>query len=346
MIEIDGSHGEGGGQILRMAVALSALTGSDVKIRNIRAGRPNPGLRRQHMIAIESVRKICNGKVNGLHENSLEIEFFSGDMKGGTYSFDIGTAGSITLVFQACILPSLFAENETIISLKGGTDVRWSPPWDYFNNVFLKLLRRMGISADGKLYRRGYYPKGGGMAEIAIKPCRDLHPINFGTEEELKIEGIVNIANLPLKIAERMRNAAEKEFREKEMETDITISEGDSSSPGIGIVLWTADKKILGSDSLGKKGRPAEQVGREAASTLLDKIESGADIDRWAVDQILPYAAISGKPFSFRCMELSGHAETEMWLLEKFLDVKFGKKVSNKLIELVTIPKECKPEQT
>lgn len=338
MIEIDGSYGEGGGQILRMAVALSALTSRAVRIKNIRAGRPRPGLRRQHMTAIEAVGEICGGRAEGLEEGSGEVEFFPGKIKGGSYHFDIGTAGSITLVLQSCMLPSVFAERDTRISLSGGTDVKWSPPWDYFRNVFLPLLGIMGVSIDGRLLRRGYYPKGGGRAEVVIGPCGEIAPVEFGmeNERELSVRGVVNLSLLPEHVAERVRIAAEKELQKKGIEAEIELERAEASSPGVGIVLWAKDRygRVLGADSLGEKGKPAERVGREAAISLLEEIESGADVDIRAVDQILPYMALAKGTSSFKCRSLSNHADTEMWLLEKFLDVKFEKRISRSTVEI------------
>ena len=348
MIEIDGSYGEGGGQILRTSVALSALTGKEVRVKNIREKRPNPGLKRQHITAIEAVRKICNGDVEGLKEGSSSITFRPGKIEGGEYVFNIGTAGSITLVLQACILPSLFAEREVSITVKGGTDVKWAPPWDYFRHVFLPLLGKMNVEIEGWLKRRGYYPKGGGEAEVRIKPCAELNSIDFGKDgEEMSTKGIVNISLLPLHIAERIKNSAEREFAIKGIDAEIEIEEANALSPGVGIVLWAsgssgreAEKggeggggRLLGADCLGERGKPAEKVGKDAAISLIGEIESGADIDVRAVDQILPYMALAGNS-SFKCRKISNHAETEMWLLEKFLGVKFEKKMENELVRV------------
>jgi RNA 3'-terminal phosphate cyclase (ATP) len=143
-IEIDGSFGEGGGQIVRTAVALSAVTGKAVKINNIRAKRPNPGLSWQHITAIDAVRKLCNASIYGLKKGSPTLEFKPYSLKGGSFKFDVGTAGSITLVLQACLLPALFCDRTTEITITGGTDVAWSPPIDYFRFVFLNLLKKNG----------------------------------------------------------------------------------------------------------------------------------------------------------------------------------------------------------
>jgi len=320
MIEIDGSYGEGGGQILRMSIAMAALTQKPVKIFNIRANRPNPGLRRQHMVAIESVAKICNAKVKGLSLGSKTIEFYPSKPEGGEYKFDIGTAGSVTLVLQACLLPSLFAENETHLLLRGGTDVKWSPPWDYFQNVILPLLKKMGAKVEAYLNQRGYYPVGGGEVEIFIEPCEELKKLVF--EDKIEgIEGIVNIANLPVAIAERIKKAAMETLSKHGMEANIMIEETSAACSGVGIVLWTKGK-ILGSDALGEKGKPAEQVGKEAAEKIIAEIEARIDLDINAVDQMLPYMVMTGDAI-FKCREVSKHASTLMWLIKKFLDVDF-----------------------
>lgn len=331
MIEIDGSYKEGGGQILRMSVAFSSLTKKPVKVFNIRGKRPNPGLRRQHITAIEIVSSLCNGNVKGISLGSQEIEFYPGEIKGGEYYFDIGTAGSITLVLQACILPSLFAEKETHLRIKGGTDVKWSPPWDYFQNVFLAFLKEMGCEIEAYLNSRGYYPAGGGEVDVIIKPCKKLNPVKFEGKVE-GIEGVVNIANLPYNIAERIKKSAEEELKKNGFTADIMIEETEAECPGVGFVMWTKGK-IMGADGLGEKGKKAEDIGREVSKKLIEEIKSGADLDERAVDQLLPYFALMDEEISFKCKKLSKHAETEMWLIKKFLNVDFEVK-KNELYEI------------
>lgn len=331
MIEIDGSYKEGGGQILRMSIAFSSLTKKPVRIFNIRGKRPNPGLRRQHMTAVEIVSNLCNARVKENNLGSKEIEFFPGEIKGGKYFFDIGTAGSITLVLQACIPPSLFAEKETHLRIRGGTDVKWSPPWDYFQNVFLAFLKKMGCGIEANLNARGYYPTGGGEVDVLIKPCKKLNTLKF--EEKVEgIEGIVNIANLPYNIAERIKKSAEEEIKKHGLTADIMIEETEADCPGVGFVIWTKGK-IMGADGLGEKGKRAEDIGKEVSKKLIEEIKSGADIDERSVDQLLPYFALMDDEISFKCRELSKHAETEMWLIKKFLNVDFEVK-KNELYEI------------
>ncbi|MEM2715636.1 MAG: RNA 3'-terminal phosphate cyclase, partial [Candidatus Thermoplasmatota archaeon] len=330
MIEIDGGYGEGGGQILRMSIAFSSITKKPVKIFNIRANRPNPGLRNQHITAIETVAKMCNAEVKGLKVGSSEIEFYPGEIEGGEYEFDVGTAGSVTLVLQACIIPSIFAIKETKLILKGGTDVRWSPPWDYFKNVFIENLKKMGLEIEGKLHKRGYYPAGGGKIEVLIKPSKEIKPIYFDEKIE-EIEGIVHISNLPMQISERIKKSAEETLKNR-FQANIKIEKYDTISPGVGLVLWSKPK-ILGADCLGEKGRPAEEIGRFTAKKLIEEIEAGVDLDEKAVDQLLPFFAISGNKIKFKCLSFSMHASTEIFLLKKFINID-TKIEKNKVIEV------------
>jgi len=340
MIDVDGSRGEGGGQVLRMTVALSALTGTPVHVSNIRAGRSNPGLRPQHMAAIEAVRRLCNATVDGLHEHSMEITFHPGTLAGGSHQVDIGTAGSVTLAMQACLPPMLHAPEPTIMGLQGGTDVRWSPPWDYFTRVFLPLLRRMNVDVTASLERRGYYPRGGGAASLHVRPSRDVRHLVFDDGGDLRVHGRVNIAGLPGHIARRIRQAARKELVERGVDADIAIEAYEAASPGVGIVLWTTRPRRLGTDVLGEKGTPAEAVGREAARMLLEEIDAGADLDVHAVDHLIPYMALADTETRFRCRALSGHAETELWLLRQFTDIEWKKETRGDAVEMVVSPAE------
>ncbi|MEE9236204.1 MAG: RNA 3'-terminal phosphate cyclase, partial [Thermoplasmata archaeon] len=179
MIEVDGSHGEGGGQIYRMALAIAALKGEDVRITNIRAGRPKPGLSRQHMTAAKAIASMTDGRVKGLRLGSPEVIFRPGPLKGGSISLDVGTAGSVTLVLQACLLPAILAGAPTEFRIRGGTDVKWSPPADYFIHVFLPQLRRMGIHAEMSILKRGYYPRGGGLVEMRVEPCPSIRALRL-----------------------------------------------------------------------------------------------------------------------------------------------------------------------
>ena len=177
MIEIDGSYGEGGGAVLRIATALSAVTSKPVHVTNIRSGRPKPGLMPQHLNAVKAVAALSNASLSGLELGSTDIIFNPRSLSGGDYKIDIGTAGSITLILQAFMIPAAFADGPVTIGITGGTDLRWSPSVDYLENVTLPILRLMGYKVRINILQRGHYPRGGGLVELKVDPIKKLKPL-------------------------------------------------------------------------------------------------------------------------------------------------------------------------
>ncbi len=318
MIQVDGSMGEGGGQILRTAVALSALFGEPVRVYNIRAKRKNPGLRPQHLNAVRAVAMISGARVEGLRVGSREITFRPGRPRPGKYRVDIGTAGSITLVLQA-ILPVALEVGDVTLEIRGGTDVPWSPTMDYFRFVFLDLLSRIGASVDLELIERGHYPVGGGRVRVRILGWRERRKIELVKRGRLlAVEGIAHVSNLPEHVLRRMRHSALKELMgfDASIRTE-TWGRANPRDRGAGISLWARfEKTVIGSDELGEKGVPAEEVGRKAAQKLKREIESRGAVDSHASDMLLPYLALLGGRFT--CGELTSHANTEVELLALF----------------------------
>ncbi len=340
MIQIDGSHGEGGGQILRTAISLSSLTKKPVRIFNIRANRPNPGLNYQHVIAIQSVAELCSAEVKGLSKGSKDVEFHPQEIKGGKFHFDILTAGSTTLVLQACVLPSLFSSEKTELTITGGTDVKWSPPIDYFRFVFAPILHKMGAEMNVIIRRRGHYPKGGGEVVCSVKPVQKLLSLVLENRGELKtVKGIAHVSNLPNKIANRMKHAALLKLVDF---SDVHISEehypqgqDPSFGAGAGIVLWANyENTVIGANGLGEKGVPAEKVAQNAVEGLLKEMNSKTTLDIHAADQFLPYIALADGESVFLTRELTNHAKTNIWLIEQFLDVKFEVEKKDGLMEV------------
>ncbi|UCF13289.1 MAG: RNA 3'-terminal phosphate cyclase [Thermoplasmatales archaeon] len=337
MLQIDGSYGEGGGQILRYAVALSALTKKPVEIKNIRANRPNPGVRPQHHTAISCIKSICKGTIEGLSIGSSKLTFFPGEIQPGEYKFDIGTAGSITLVFQACILSSLNTTKPITIKLTGGTDVKWAPTWDYFTQVFLHLIQKMGVNTDAQLIKRGYYPKGGGEAVLTIYPAKKLQRLHLEEKQDFgKMTGIVHIANLPDHISERMKQAALKIAVKSNIQSFIRIDKTTSLSPGTGITLWSkSEYSVIGSTFLGERGVTSEKIGENAVNQLIKEINTGATIDTFAIDQILPYMVLTEEESVCMVRALTNHTQTNMWLLKQFFNVEFEVKEKQGVIKLI-----------
>lgn len=340
MIKIDGSYGEGGGQIVRTAVALSAVTGKPVEIVNIRANRPNPGLRAQHVTTIKCIQEISNADVKGLSVGSKQVTFIPNKIEGGDYKFDIGTAGSITLVFQAALLASSQSNKSFSLRLKGGTDVKWSPSWDYFAQVFLRLIRKMGLNVSAELIRRGYYPEGGGEAILKVNPTTSINPFNVTNRQSFReVEGIIHISKLPEHIGKRMKHAAKKMLVKYGIRDDIKIERvEDAFCEGVGITLWSqSEETILGNTLLGERGLPAENIGETAARNIVNEITSGATLDTHAADQLLPYMALAKDrgESAFLVRNLSNHAKTNMWLIKHFLDVEFEIQKVNSIANVI-----------
>ena len=350
MIEIDGSYGEGGGQVVRTAVALSSVTGEEIKITNIRKNRPNPGLKQQHLKALETAAKICRARVSGLFPGSKELYFAPVEIKGGKYNIDIGTAGSITLLLQ-CIMPALpFAKEKVELIIRGGTDVAWSPTIDYLQHVTLRALEQFGYAGSVTLEERGYYPRGGGNVSAVFEPCKirgfhfqeteenkstgekltDGEGLKGGPSEKEKIMGLSHASNLPDHVPSRQAEAAKSLLLEAGYASQIDVRSCEFFSTGSGITLWTG---YYGGSAPGEKGLPAEKVGKRAAEEIIAELKAGAAVDMYLADQLIPYMALVGNSF-YTVRELTPHAATNIWVTEQFLGVKFRIKEKEGLFEV------------
>ncbi len=332
MIEIDGSYGEGGGALLRISAALSALTGKPIHITDIRAKRPKKGLMPQHLNALKSVALISNASHQGLKAGSTEVTFEPGELAGGDYQLDIGTAGSVTLVLQSFLVPAAFAEDPVKLTIKGGTDVRWSPPVDYLFNVTMPLLGSIGYKIELEMIQRGHYPRGGGGLKAVIHPVKRLNPFNLLNLKVDRIMGISHAVKLPEHVALRQAQSAESILKSLGYQVDIEIQHSSKAlGPGSGIVLWTEGENVtedslmgrLGSSSIGEPGKRAELVGKEAASELLYFISRKAALDRYMGDQIVPYMAMAGNS-QVKTAELTQHILTNIYVTEKICGHKFS----------------------
>ena len=269
MIQLDGSYHEGGGQIVRTALALSTITGKSFEVKDIRKGRREPGLKNQHLYCIKALEQLCNAKTQGAELGSCCLRYEPGKIEPKTLNIDIGTAGSITLMLQALFLPSLFAPSELRIKIKGGTDVKWAMPFDYMHNIFLPFAGDLA-KVDIELLRRGYYPKGGGKVDIKIAPAFDAHGYPSFDEflcslrksvqqleiveqgKLIRISGISHASKMLEKaeVADRQAKAAKKSLAQLEVPIDIRTEYCDTFSPGSGITLFAEfDKCRLGADA-------------------------------------------------------------------------------------------------
>ncbi|MHA2119125.1 MAG: RNA 3'-terminal phosphate cyclase [Candidatus Thorarchaeota archaeon] len=333
MIEIDGSYGEGGGQILRTAVSLSALTMKPIRITNIRAGRPKPGLKRQHIAGIELTGLLVDATIKGLDIGSTTVEFVPNERRFGTFSYDVGTAGSISLVLQAVLPPAVLSSEPIVLNLRGGTDVKWSPPIDYMNNVFTHTIARMSPRISINQKRRGHYPRGGGMVSCEVIPTSEVKPLDLVKFGELvKVSGISHCVRLPGHIAEGQAVSAEDLIRKSfGIESDIireSYSKGDDPhlGPGTGIVIWAEDEHgtRLGSDMLGERGKSAESVGSSAASHLVSEVSSEMAIDSHLCDMLIPYLAIASGESRIGVTEITSHLTTNIWAIEHILGMQLN----------------------
>ncbi|MBI5681191.1 MAG: RNA 3'-terminal phosphate cyclase [Methanobacterium sp.] len=335
MIEIDGSDGEGGGSIVRIATALSALSQETINIKNIRSNRPKTGLMPQHLNAVKVVAQLSHASCDKLEIGSNEIFFKPESIKGGNFEIDIKTAGSIALVLQAFMIPAFFAKSRVNITICGGTDVRWSPSINYLQNITLPILKTMGYVAEIDIIRRGHYPRGGGIVKVEIAPVKKLKPI-ISTELEVdRIRGISHSVKIPEHVAVRQAESAEKVLKANGFDAEIEIEHSNNAlGAGSGIVLWSEGKSRVGGSSIGERGLKAENVGKNAAKEILYHISKGAAVDKYMGDQLIPYMAIKGNS-KIKTAELTLHTLTNIHVAEKIMDKKFS--VIGELGDIATI---------
>lgn len=324
MIKIDGSFGEGGGQIIRTSLGLSLLTGKSFQIEKIRANRQNPGLQRQHLVAVQAATEIGDADVTGDSLGSRELTFKPKTIQTGEFVFSIGTAGSTSLVLQT-ILPALInAPQPSKILIEGGTHNPLAPPFEFLQKAFLPLLAKMGVSVEAELLRHGFYPAGGGQVQFTIEPKEKLKPIHLkerGALVSQKAKAVV--ANLPAHIATRELNEMAKSLRwpKDDLETEIVDSLGQGNYVSIALEFENATEVFT---ALGKRGKPAEDVARDAAREAKNFLKSDAVVGEHLADQLLLPFALAGRG-SFTTDILSGHTNTNIETIKKFLDIQIRK---------------------
>jgi RNA 3'-terminal phosphate cyclase (ATP) len=321
---VDGSAGEGGGQILRTSLALSCITGKNLHIENIRAARRKPGLARQHLSCVQAACQICAGQCRGAALGSQVLDFQPGPVRSGDFSFDVGSAGSASLVIQTVLPALLLADKPSTVTVTGGTHNPWAPPFDFLRETFLPAIAAAGFRGDCRLIKHGFFPAGGGEISFAVQPWQEKpsQAIHFcEPPEKPEVHSRIYTARLPAHIAHRQEKLlCQSGLSIKSFEH---IDATDSDGPGNCVIL-----RIRGSHrttvftAFGKKGKPSERVVDEVASLARSFISSGAAVDRFSADQLLIYMALS-KTGCYTTNDLSTHLTTNIETIKKFLPADF-----------------------
>lgn len=315
---VDGSRGEGGGQVARLALALAAATRTPTRVVNVRADRPEPGLKAGHAAAFRALAQLCDGRVDGVELGSTEVTLHPGIVTGGEFTFAIETAGPVSLLAQA-IMPAVVASRQSFtLHLRGGTNVAWSPQWDDYAGVHLALLRKLGVETETTLAKRGFFPQGGGAVTIEAQ-APSLRQVDLTEPGAVRaVKAVVPSHGLPRHIMERASLALAEAFPTVQVETDF------HRGPGTGMAVSVRAEcanGVLGGDAVGRKGIRVEDVVDEAVASLRADLKCGAGVDVHQADQLPVFMALAGGG-SYSCRHLTPHARTVLDMLPEFLPVR------------------------
>ncbi|MEM5836720.1 MAG: RNA 3'-terminal phosphate cyclase [Candidatus Aenigmatarchaeota archaeon] len=335
MILIDGS--EGWGQVLRTSIALSALTLKPVKVINIRASRPKPGLMPQHLTGIRIAAEFCKAEVSGLQYGSMEVEFIPKEFEIRDKTIDIGTAGSISLLLQTLTPMLIFADKKVTLEVIGGTAGLGAPTIEFVKYVTFPILNKLGLPLpEIEVIKQGFYPRGGGRVKITFTPAKLLSYVNLTNPGKLlSIKGISIAGSLPESVALRQAEAAKSILKKVTENVEIEYYSTQTYSQGTSITLWAeTENSILGADNIGRRGVRAEDIGKEAAEELVKSIESKAALDKFMADQIIPFLALAHGKSCVTVEEITQHCISNISVCEKILGCKFFVDKVNKRIEV------------
>jgi RNA 3'-terminal phosphate cyclase (ATP) len=322
LLELDGSVGEGGGQILRTALALSLLTGRGFHLSNVRAGRSKPGLQPQHLQSVRAAAAVGGAQTRGASQGSSDLVFEPGSVKAGKYRFDIGTAGATGLVLHTVYLPlALRGGAPSALTLIGGTHVRTSPSFHFLDATWRRYLAECGLMISLKLVRPGFYPRGGGVVEASIQPAERLHGVTFGDHGPVRATGFSAVANLPDSIARRQARRAK--YRLERYGLDVDLSEETWDGGPCSVIAVELDTRPVPTlfCAVGERGKPAERVADDVVDEVIAYLDAGpALVDAHSADQlVLPLALAEGRS-EYRVTRITRHLTTNVAVIRRFLD--------------------------
>ncbi len=319
-IRIDGSFGEGGGQIIRSAVALSAITEKPVEIENIRKNRKIPGLRPQHMLGVKILSKICQAKVEGLYVGSTSLKFHPSQGLNLDLREDIGTAGSISLILQVLIPAVSLMKKSLKLSITGGTDVPWSPTLDYTKYVLSDAFSRVGINFTSEIKKRGYYPKGGGLVETHIEPCKNLTPLSLLERKTKAAKLLCSYSHISKDMVENEVDITKAILEKNGFSCGISVTEGTALDKGCSILVFSSDSSsVIGSDTIYQKNMNG--LGESVAKKF---VESGLGVDLYLSDMLVVPLSLINDTSVYRIKEITKHLETNLFVASKITGCKYG----------------------
>lgn len=323
MIELDGARGEGGGQILRSALALAALTGRPFKLVNVRANRPKPGLQPQHLMCVKAAGAICGAVYKGASVGSATLYFEPGPVKAGDYTFTIGTAGATSLVLHTVYLPlALRGTTPTAVTITGGTHNAHAPCFHFNAITWGGYLKRLGIDIDQEMIRPGFYPRGGGEVRATVHPCARVRGLTLTTGPDLTTAGGFSaVANLPEGIARRQAQRLSSRLKSEKVEPHIALEAWEALNPGTvaAVVFRQAPVPTL-FFGLGERGKPAEAVADDAADEALAHRAGGAPVDPHSADQLLLPLMFAPEASEYRTSQVTRHLTTNIDTVRAFVD--------------------------
>lgn len=323
MIEIDGSEGEGGGQILRSALALSILTRRPFKLVNIRANRTKPGLQPQHLMCVRAAGVICGGQYKGGSVGSSVLYFEPGPLRSGTYSFSIGTAGATALVLHTVYLPlALQGTGPSEITITGGTHTIHAPCFHFLETTWSAHLARLGIRVNVEMIRPGFYPRGGGEIRAVVHPCARVNGTHLLTCPELTTAGGFSAyAGLPESVGRRQARRLTVRLKSEDVESHIPMEEWEAANPGsVAAVIFRQAPVPPLFFGLGERGKPSESVADDAADEAIAFRDAKCPVDPHSADQILLPLSFSDDASEYRTSEITRHLTTNIETVRKFVD--------------------------